>query len=294
MGIRFACPNGHALHVKAELAGRRGICPQCQAKFLIPSADVTSPSVQPATHAANPGSHHPARPTDPSVRLKLAAEPAAKTRSTGGAPASQRKTPPPAPHPAASSPSPAEPVGANVGTPLPPGPANETVVWYLRPPTGGQFGPANDALLQQWVAEGRVAADALVWRTGWSDWRRAEEVDGLLAPPAAQELPPSPFEPSVPTSAPSSASLATARIQQRKKRAAQAQMIAAIVLIVLAIALAGVLVVVLNQPAGAPDGESSESPAATIVAPAEDGPADEAAGDEEEPPASSDGAAGDE
>ena len=37
MGIRFYCPNGHKLNVKEFQAGRRGICPYCGTKFLIPS-----------------------------------------------------------------------------------------------------------------------------------------------------------------------------------------------------------------------------------------------------------------
>jgi hypothetical protein len=37
MGIRFTCPNGHKLHVKAHQAGKRGVCPQCGAKILIPT-----------------------------------------------------------------------------------------------------------------------------------------------------------------------------------------------------------------------------------------------------------------
>jgi hypothetical protein len=36
MGIRFLCPNGHKLNVKAFLAGKRGICPDCDAKFVVP------------------------------------------------------------------------------------------------------------------------------------------------------------------------------------------------------------------------------------------------------------------
>ena len=36
MGIRFSCPNGHKLNVKEFLAGKRGVCPQCGAKFVIP------------------------------------------------------------------------------------------------------------------------------------------------------------------------------------------------------------------------------------------------------------------
>src|SRR3954466_6658715 len=38
MGIRFNCPNGHKLNVKEFLAGKRGVCPQCGAKFIIPTS----------------------------------------------------------------------------------------------------------------------------------------------------------------------------------------------------------------------------------------------------------------
>jgi hypothetical protein len=43
MGIRFSCPNGHRLNVKEFLAGKRGICPQCGAKFVIPLSNHTAP-----------------------------------------------------------------------------------------------------------------------------------------------------------------------------------------------------------------------------------------------------------
>lgn len=36
MGIRFHCPNGHKLHVKSFLAGKRGVCPQCGTSVEIP------------------------------------------------------------------------------------------------------------------------------------------------------------------------------------------------------------------------------------------------------------------
>jgi hypothetical protein len=39
MGIRFHCPNGHKIHVKSFLAGKRGVCPRCGERFIIPSAD---------------------------------------------------------------------------------------------------------------------------------------------------------------------------------------------------------------------------------------------------------------
>src|SRR5215213_9297208 len=36
MGIRFHCPSGHKLNVKAFLAGKRAICPKCGAKVVVP------------------------------------------------------------------------------------------------------------------------------------------------------------------------------------------------------------------------------------------------------------------
>src|SRR5689334_21726309 len=39
MGIRFSCPNGHKLNVQTFLAGKRGVCPQCGARFVIPVPD---------------------------------------------------------------------------------------------------------------------------------------------------------------------------------------------------------------------------------------------------------------
>ena len=36
MGIIAVCPNGHRLKLKNELAGKKGICPTCAARFRIP------------------------------------------------------------------------------------------------------------------------------------------------------------------------------------------------------------------------------------------------------------------
>jgi hypothetical protein len=50
------------------------------------------------------------------------------------------------------------------------------MIWYVRPPSGGQFGPAPGDVMRSWLAEGRVSADSLVWREGWRDWLEAGEV----------------------------------------------------------------------------------------------------------------------
>jgi hypothetical protein len=49
-------------------------------------------------------------------------------------------------------------------------------IWYVRPPTGGQYGPAKGDVLRRWIAEGRVSEEALVWREGWADWQLAGPV----------------------------------------------------------------------------------------------------------------------
>ncbi|OUX52592.1 MAG: hypothetical protein CBE43_00325 [Rhodopirellula sp. TMED283] len=47
--------------------------------------------------------------------------------------------------------------------------------WYVRPPSGGQYGPASTDELREWIGQGRVAASALLWRDGWPQWRDAGE-----------------------------------------------------------------------------------------------------------------------
>lgn len=36
MGVRFECPRGHRLNVKAELAGKRAFCPECGVRLIVP------------------------------------------------------------------------------------------------------------------------------------------------------------------------------------------------------------------------------------------------------------------
>ncbi|MGD0898133.1 MAG: hypothetical protein ABR915_09885 [Thermoguttaceae bacterium] len=37
MPIRVVCPNGHALQVKSEWAGKSGLCPVCKVRIQIPT-----------------------------------------------------------------------------------------------------------------------------------------------------------------------------------------------------------------------------------------------------------------
>ncbi|WP_390621069.1 GYF domain-containing protein [Stieleria neptunia] len=57
--------------------------------------------------------------------------------------------------------------------------------WYVRPPSGGQYGPATSAMLKVWIDEGRVAKTALLWKDGWPQWREASDA----LPEIADSLP---------------------------------------------------------------------------------------------------------
>lgn len=50
MGVVAFCPRGHRVKVKDALAGRKGICPECGARFRIPAA--TEVQAEPASALA--------------------------------------------------------------------------------------------------------------------------------------------------------------------------------------------------------------------------------------------------
>jgi hypothetical protein len=96
MGIRFSCLCGHKLHVKEYLAGKRGICPACGAKVLIPAASESSAAVAPA--ADNAGVQPPparvATPSSASVVIPVV-EPPNVTPTPVHGPSEVREAAPP-------------------------------------------------------------------------------------------------------------------------------------------------------------------------------------------------------
>jgi hypothetical protein len=235
MGIRFFCPNGHRLHVKTFLAGKRGICPDCGMGVDIPltsdpvamkkgkEVDLNAPTI------GGQPDDDPEIPLPPSVRGGAAtpvsgvrmpvnipsgvfaeipkSAPFGTQTSTAVAPVQPIASPMPASQPTMASatqlvaqsmpvsqPATAVIPMGNVarGTAVAVAPAPMPVpammpqidpileapqaIWYVRPPTGGQYGPARGDMMRSWVSEGRVSADSLVWREGWPDWRAASKV----------------------------------------------------------------------------------------------------------------------
>lgn len=206
MGIRFTCPAGHQLNVKSELAGKRGVCPQCGAKVQIPNA-IPQP-LQVGT-------------VETEVEPPLAA----------------------------TEPEAAKPQGMAELIPA------MDEAWYVRPPGGGQFGPANPVQFVQWLREGRVVPEAHVWRAGWPDWRRASEAAAdlpaalpTLTPPAA-ELPsaePLAGPPVIPAVVPDELPRIP-RPAARRKRSAKRQFTVAILLLTVALILGAILIWVLQR-----------------------------------------------
>jgi DNA-directed RNA polymerase subunit RPC12/RpoP len=62
--------------------------------------------------------------------------------------------------------------------------------WYVRPPNGGRYGPADGVTIRQWISEGRVTASTLLWRDGWAQWRELVEVvpEAFAGQPASAEV----------------------------------------------------------------------------------------------------------
>ena len=265
MGVRFECPAGHKLHVKAELAGKRGICPECGAKFIVPSFS----------------------------GQRVTEDNGAATTSTVvvNSPASTI-TPPPVP-------------GA------PPPPLVEPTAWYIRPASGGQFGPASDDVFAQWIAEARVSADSWVWRNGWADWKAGGDAirEFNSRPPAASapNVPPIATdadeefddEPTIavdlPRPAPAIAAAAVeaspadhrrAEIKRRKQQVRNLSIALGIVALLMLVVLIFVLARGNGEEATKPEGENpaAAAPAAVPVeeAPAEQPPAEAPTGDAKE------------
>lgn len=169
MGIRFSCHScGKSLNIKIELAGRRGVCPECQTRFRIPVRDTEySTPIEANTEVAGAG-----------VGASSGGQVATATASPSAAVAVSNPGSSQAGSPTASGQVAGDPAIDLIDS-------EPAATWYVRPPSGGQYGPADAQVLRGWIAEGRVARTALLWREGWPQWREAAEV----LPEIAETLP---------------------------------------------------------------------------------------------------------
>ncbi len=199
MGIKFFCPNGHKVNVKSFLAGKKGLCPKCGVRVDIP--------LQSVAQAAGPSNNGDAADdSDELVDQISAAHPTAASisgdalnldplalderRPNSGFAGSPGLTVRGAANANGGHPTKNGNAGGGrgmFGEPqaddflLPPrtqvGPQHQaSAVWHVQFSTGQQLGPLDDAVLQQWVGEGRISPDDLLWREGWSQWQSAMTV----------------------------------------------------------------------------------------------------------------------
>jgi hypothetical protein len=281
MGIRFFCPNGHKLNVKAFLAGQKGICPYCGCKVDIPLESVRSPSKQhagqypqggaaaaPSVDMVMPRSFEepfpmPSEPAAPPASLASAASPPAMPPKPAAPPATAPAESAVAAAPvatalpaAAAAPNYAAPAAPSAPAPPaarssgPPDPLLESpdAVWYIRPPSGGQFGPAIASVMRTWLQEGRISADSLVWREGWRDW---QEAIGVFPQLRGDDL--AVYGAAIPALAPviAAAPAAEPAVQPvRRPRSHLVQILIVVALVVILCVLVGVLYIVW-QPGAA-------------------------------------------
>ena len=205
MPIRCVCPNGHKLLVKDKLAGKSGVCPTCGSEFQVP-----------ASHDA------PAQPV------------VAKSEEPPAAPSTTAPEPPPA---QTAAPPEADPTQPAAITPPP------SVEWMLASPDGQQYGPASPEVFAEWIAEGRVRHDWLVWRSDWADWKQAGEAAEELPAALPTSAPPPPtVSAKSRTSKPNQAPSADEAYAARRQRAAKRGRLIVIGLAIACLALAGMLV----------------------------------------------------
>ena len=169
MGIRFACHVcNKKLNIKSELAGKRGVCPACSSRFRIPLEDALAsfPVETRLTPTAAQSQSGAPQPESRSESRRSESRRSDSGRSVDDSSSDDIAAEVPL---AASSP--------NVSKASSPNSIFDgESTWYVRPPSGGQYGPAGEDIFREWITEGRVAATALVWRDGWAEWREAIEV----------------------------------------------------------------------------------------------------------------------
>ncbi len=183
MGIKFDCSEcTHRIHVKTFLAGKRAICPHCGAKVLIPQEESQNGSARSdgprATAETALTETAPTETAAPVVNVGQASGVVAQP-AVAAQPASVTSVPTPV---AATAAAPTAAAQAAVSDPISEAPS---AVWYVRPKGGGQYGPAPGVTMRQWIDEGRVSVDSLVWREGWDEWQSASV---LIAPAAATQV----------------------------------------------------------------------------------------------------------
>lgn len=227
MGIRFSCHMcNHPLHVKDYQAGKRGKCPKCQGSFRVPAKDADFSLA-----------------VEDSVAIPLTAKSNATPRTNASAiEAKPAATPPPSDQPVSMPASLLPLLDAR---------------WFVRPPSGGQYGPATTQMLLDWIGEKRVTADSLLWHDGLDTWFSARELvpEPFGGQPSGPALAPVDIPPPTVASPPANSDNQTpapvasnkAAIAMKKKKKIKQQWMVLGFLATMALCLVIALIVILTR-----------------------------------------------
>jgi hypothetical protein len=185
MGIVAYCPSGHRIKVKDSLAGKKGHCPTCGAKFRIPQAAVV----------AGPAPGAPRLPTARIVPLD-AARIAALPRAL---PMSMHEAPPAATPVADAMPElEVAEVVEEVGTSPQEEPASPwhpllaeqpELAWCIAYPGGESSEPLPAEAVHQWLESRQATGAEVIWRADWPEWLPIASVFPEYLPPAEEQPP---------------------------------------------------------------------------------------------------------
>lgn len=205
MGILFQCPKcERPLNVGDQFAGQPGLCPNCRKSISVPAeSEIMHAEFQ---TRLNVWSRQQQMDDLESGSIDITSGDSA-TLASPAPPASQRK-PKTAKTPLTAAPvvtlkpidvggvagiaTESQKVADGISTKFSSGAPDllgdsGQAVWFVRPPSGGQFGPASAKLLRQWIHEGRITGDSFVWCEGWDNWQIAGDVFPVIAGKASPE-----------------------------------------------------------------------------------------------------------
>ncbi len=202
MGIRFKCHLCLSpLNVKNDLAKKRGVCPKCSGKFRIPieSQDYSLSLDSPVSYSTKAISeldsevfetHSIAeRPSKAAPGLKIASESTSQKetpqKETPQKQTIQNQTGKPTEKPTEEKKIVQEPTllkpavqdltnrepSENEETP-----SESDELYFVRPPSGGEYGPADKATIELWVTQRRITSETLICKLGASQWKKARDV----------------------------------------------------------------------------------------------------------------------
>lgn len=181
MGIVAVCPNGHRIKVKDELAGRKGVCPTCAARFRIPRKEARPDAAPPRDV-----------PADLPIAGVVSVDPRVVASLPAAAPLEEVGTERPIAADSADDPLEVEMMVDERDDDPPPATARRShaalderpeSLWLIAVRGGTPSPPLSAAALAAWLESGAATPDHVVWREGWPEWRPLGDVFPGAQPP---------------------------------------------------------------------------------------------------------------